>query len=125
MRISGRSTDLPRWVYVPAAAGTLFVVVPLLAIALKVDWPNFWSLITSDSSKTALLLSLKTAAAESAPRIVHGALQVVGILGYKNDTPFSLGRQYRDALSASLMISNDRIAAQSASMLLVFKDDQE
>ncbi|HEX7639932.1 MAG TPA: acyl-CoA dehydrogenase family protein, partial [Burkholderiaceae bacterium] len=69
--------------------------------------------------------SLKTAAAESAPRIVHGALQVVGILGYKNDTPFSLGRQYRDALSASLMISNDRIAAQSASMLLVFKDDQE
>jgi len=69
--------------------------------------------------------SLKTACAERAPEIVHGALQVVGILGYKNDTPFSLGRQYRDALSASLMISNDRIAAQSANMLLVFKDDQE
>ncbi len=69
--------------------------------------------------------SLKTAAAERAPEIVHGALQVVGILGYKNDTPFSLGRHYRDALSAALMISNDRIAAQSASMLLVFKDDQE
>ncbi|MET0383728.1 MAG: acyl-CoA dehydrogenase family protein, partial [Burkholderiaceae bacterium] len=69
--------------------------------------------------------SLKTAAAESAPAIVHGALQIVGILGYKNDTPFSLGRHYRDALSAALMISNDRIAAQSANMLLVFKDDQE
>jgi acyl-CoA dehydrogenase len=69
--------------------------------------------------------SLKTAAAERAPQIVHGALQIVGILGYKNDTPFSLGRHYRDALSAALMISNDRIAAQSASMLLVFKDDQE
>lgn len=48
--------------------------------------------------------------------------QVVGILGYKNDTPFSLGRHYRDALSASLMVSNERIAAQNASMLLVFKD---
>jgi acyl-CoA dehydrogenase len=69
--------------------------------------------------------SLKIAAAERAPAIVHGALQVVGILGYKNDTPFSLGRHYRDALSAALMISNDRIAAQSANMLLVFKDDQE
>ncbi len=69
--------------------------------------------------------SLKTAAAERAPEIVHGALQVVGILGYKNDTPFSLGRHYRDALSGALMISNDRIAAQSANMLLVFKDDQE
>ena len=69
--------------------------------------------------------SLKIAAAEHAPAIVHGALQVVGILGYKNDTPFSLGRHLRDALSAALMISNDRIAAQSANMLLVFKDDQE
>ena len=69
--------------------------------------------------------SLKTAAAERAPEVVHGALQVVGILGYKNDTPFSLGRHYRDALSAALMISNDRIAAQSANLLLVFKDDQE
>jgi acyl-CoA dehydrogenase len=69
--------------------------------------------------------SLKTDAAERTPEIVHGALQIVGILGYKNDTPFSLGRHYRDALSAALMVSNDRIAAQSASLLLVFKDDQE
>ncbi len=69
------------------------------------------------------LNALKVAASEAAPRIVHGALQVVGIAGYKNDGPFSLGRAYRDALSASLMISNDRIAAQSASLLLVFKDD--
>jgi acyl-CoA dehydrogenase len=69
--------------------------------------------------------SLKTDAAERTPEIVHGALQIVGILGYKNDTPFSLGRHYRDALSAALMISNDRIAAQSANLLLVFKDDQE
>ena len=50
------------------------------------------------------------------------ALQIVGILGYKNDSPFSLGRHLRDALSASLMISNERIAAKSAAMLLVFKD---
>jgi acyl-CoA dehydrogenase len=67
--------------------------------------------------------SLKTACSEAAPRIVHGALQIVGILGYKNDSPFAMGRAYRDALSASLMISNDRIAAKSAALLLVFKDD--
>ena len=67
--------------------------------------------------------NLKVSASEAAPEIVHGALQIVGILGYKNDSPFSLSRQYRDALSASLMISNDRIAAKSASMLLVFKDE--
>lgn len=66
--------------------------------------------------------NLKVSCSEAGPRIVHQALQIIGILAYKNDTPFSLGRHYRDSLSASLMISNDRIAGKSASMLLVFKD---
>jgi acyl-CoA dehydrogenase len=68
------------------------------------------------------LNNLKVSCSEAAPQIVHRALQIVGILGYKNDSPFSVGRHYRDLLSASLMISNDRINARSASMLLVFKD---
>jgi len=67
--------------------------------------------------------NLKIAASEAAPQIVHGALQITGILGYKNDSKFSLGRHYRDVLSAALMVSNDRIAAKSASMLLVLKDN--
>jgi acyl-CoA dehydrogenase len=66
--------------------------------------------------------NLKVSASEAAPQIVHKALQIAGLVAYKNDTKFSLGRHYRDALSASLMISNERIAAQSASMLLVLKD---
>jgi acyl-CoA dehydrogenase len=66
--------------------------------------------------------NLKVSASEAAPQIVHRALQIAGIVAYKNDTKFSLGRHYRDALSASLMISNERIAAKSASMLLVLKD---
>jgi len=68
------------------------------------------------------LNNLKIGASRAAPEIIHEALQITGILGYKNDSPFSLGRQYRDVLSASLMISNDRIAAKNASMLLVYKD---
>ena len=67
--------------------------------------------------------NLKIGASETAPQIVHMALQIVGILGYKNDSPFAMSRLYRDALSGALMISNDRIAAKSASMLLVFKDE--
>lgn len=69
------------------------------------------------------LNNLKLAAADAAPRIVHQALQITGILGYKNDSPFSLSRQYRDALSASLMISTERITAKSAQLLLLVKDD--
>lgn len=66
---------------------------------------------------------LKVTASEAAPKIVHQALQIVGLLGYKNDSPFSVGRHYRDVLSASIMISNERIAAKSAKMLLILKDD--
>ncbi|HSV69332.1 MAG TPA: acyl-CoA dehydrogenase family protein [Methylibium sp.] len=68
------------------------------------------------------LNNLKISASEAAPAIVHEALQIVGLLGYKNDSPHSLGRQYRDVLSASLMISNERIAARNAALLLVHKD---
>jgi molybdate transport system permease protein len=59
------SAGLPRWIYVPAAAGALFVLLPLVAVAAKVDWPQFWSLITTESSVTALVLSLKTAGAST------------------------------------------------------------
>jgi|KBSMisStaDraftv2_1062788.scaffolds.fasta_scaffold164412_2 acyl-CoA dehydrogenase len=69
------------------------------------------------------LNQLKMACSEMGPRLVHEALQIIGILGYKNDSKFSVGRHYRDLLSAALMISNERIAQKSASMLLVFKDD--
>lgn len=66
--------------------------------------------------------NLKVGASEAAPQIVHKALQIIGILAYKNDSKFSLGRHYRDVLSGALMIANDRIASKSASMLLVLKE---
>lgn len=69
--------------------------------------------------------NLKIAASEMAPRIVHETLQIIGVMGYKNDSKFSVARHYRDVLSAALMISNERIISRSAPMLLVFKDDQE
>lgn len=56
---------LPRWVYIPASTGAAFVVLPLIAMAVKVDWTHFWSLITSTSSQSALLLSLRTATAST------------------------------------------------------------
>jgi len=66
---------------------------------------------------------LKMSCSEMAPKLVHEALQIIGIMAYKNDSKFSVGRHYRDVLSAALMVSNERIAGKSASMLLVFKDD--
>jgi molybdate transport system permease protein len=66
------SAGLPRWIYVPAAVGALFVVLPLVAVAARVDWPHFWSLIASQSSVTALVLSLKTAAASTVLCVLLG-----------------------------------------------------
>ena len=40
--------------------------------------------------------NLKIAASEQAPRVCQGAMSVCGIVGYKNDTPFSVGRHLRD-----------------------------
>ncbi len=66
--------------------------------------------------------NLKIASSEMTPRICQGALGVTGIVGYKNDTPFSVGRHLRDSLSASLMVANERIHQTNASLLLIAKD---
>ena len=66
------SAGLPRWIYIPAAVGALFVAVPLIAVAAKVDWPHFWSLISSEASTTPLVLRLKTAVASTALCLLLG-----------------------------------------------------
>lgn len=63
---------LPTWIYAPAIIGALFVVVPLVGMLLQVDWTRFVSLVTSPSSRTALLLSLKTASASTALCLLIG-----------------------------------------------------
>ncbi|MGU3362127.1 acyl-CoA dehydrogenase family protein [Methylobacterium sp. M6A4_1b] len=70
---------------------------------------------------SVMLNNLKTTASEMAVDIVQRALSIVGLAGYKNGTPFSLGRPLRDVLSAPLMIGNDRILANTAKLLLVQK----
>ena len=66
--------------------------------------------------------NLKISCSTLMVQVVHEALLICGIMGYKNDSKFSLGRHLRDAHSAQLMVGNDRIYARSASMLLVYKD---
>ncbi|MDA4088585.1 Sulfate transport system permease protein CysW [Mycolicibacterium hassiacum DSM 44199] len=62
----------PRWVYGPAAIGVVFLALPLVAAAAKVDWPRFGSLVTSPSALSALGLSLRTAAASTALCLLFG-----------------------------------------------------
>lgn len=68
---------LPTWIYLPAAIGALFVIVPLVAILLEIDWAHFIPLITSESSRAALLLSLKTAVASTVVCVLIGVPMAV------------------------------------------------
>jgi acyl-CoA dehydrogenase len=69
--------------------------------------------------------NLKTASSQMAVQIVGQALLVAGLAGYRNDSPFSLGRHLRDAHSAALMVNNDRILANTAQLVLALRDDPE
>jgi acyl-CoA dehydrogenase len=63
--------------------------------------------------------NLKIVASEAAISISGKALEICGVAGYKNESRFSVGRNIRDALSAPLMVSNDRIHAANAHLLLM------
>lgn len=66
---------------------------------------------------------LKVSASTLVVDIVGRALVICGISGYREDSPYSLGRLLRDAHGAAVMVNNDRIIANNAQMLLVHKDD--
>lgn len=67
--------------------------------------------------------NIKIGTSQTILTIINHCMLICGIAGYKNGTPFSLGRHLRDAHSAQLMISNDRILGNTSTMLLVNKQD--
>jgi acyl-CoA dehydrogenase len=66
--------------------------------------------------------NVKLSASTQVIDIVTKSLLVVGIAGYREDGPFAMGRLVRDAYGGALMVNNDRIAANTAQLLLVHKD---
>ena len=70
--MSGRWSGVPAWVYVPAGLGAVFVLLPLVAMGTRVDWPRFGALITTQESLDALGLSLRTSAASTVLCLVLG-----------------------------------------------------
>lgn len=67
---------------------------------------------------TADMNTLKTGISTTALEVVHEAMMICGISGYRNGGRYSIGRHLRDLYSAPLMINNDRIGQNTASLLL-------
>ena len=66
---------------------------------------------------------LKLGASELVADICTRALRITGTSGYRNDSPYSVTRNLRDAHSAALMIGNERIHAGTGVLHLAYKGD--
>jgi molybdate transport system permease protein len=64
---------VPRWVWLPAAAGAAIIVVPFVGLVSQVPWGDFGALVTSESARAALLLSLRTSVAATLICVLLGA----------------------------------------------------
>ncbi|HEX5130096.1 MAG TPA: acyl-CoA dehydrogenase family protein [Usitatibacter sp.] len=60
--------------------------------------------------------NLKLTCSQQVIDVVVRAMLVCGIQGYRNDSKLTLGRHLRDATGAALMVNNDRILLQNATM---------
>ena len=67
--------------------------------------------------------NVKIGASQTMLEVINIAMNVCGIWGYKNDSPYSLCRELRDAYSAPIQINNDRILGNSSSLLLMNRID--
>jgi acyl-CoA dehydrogenase len=54
--------------------------------------------------------------------VVNRAMIVCGINGFRNDSKLSLGRHLRDAVGAGVMVNNDRILGQNATMQIGLRE---
>ncbi len=67
--------------------------------------------------------TIKISSSQLARDVIEHALLITGLHGYRNDSPYSIGRPLRDALSAVIMINNDRILTNTSNLLLMGKID--
>ena len=70
---------------------------------------------------TIAMNNLKLASSVAVVDVVTRALQLIGINGYREDHPLSMGRLLRDSFAPQLMVSNDRIRANNAQLALMHR----
>ncbi|HXS53677.1 MAG TPA: acyl-CoA dehydrogenase family protein [Usitatibacter sp.] len=66
--------------------------------------------------------NLKLNASQLVLDVVSRAMVICGIAGYRNDSKLTLGRHLRDATGAGLMVNNDRILGQNATMQVALRE---
>ena len=72
MRRTQRHAGIPRWIALPAACAVLFLLVPFIALLVRIDWVQFPHLFTQALGSQALALSLRTCLASTLACIIVG-----------------------------------------------------
>lgn len=67
-----RYAGIPRWIALPAACAVLFLLVPFIALLIRIDWVQFPHLFSQALSSQALALSLRTCIASTFACIIVG-----------------------------------------------------
>lgn len=78
---------------------------------------------SSSMSYLVAMNNVKVSASQLMVKVIDQAVMICGLSGYKNNTPFTLGRMLRDAHSARVMISNDRILSNTSNLLLMARSE--
>ena len=67
-----RYAGIPRWIALPAACAVLFLLVPFIALLIRIDWVQFPHLFSQALSSQAFALSLRTCIASTLACIIVG-----------------------------------------------------
>jgi acyl-CoA dehydrogenase len=67
--------------------------------------------------------NLQLSASRLVVDVVSRSMAICGMAGYRQDSPYSLGRLLRDAHGAALLASSDRLTASNAQMLMVSHEE--
>ncbi len=98
--------------------GGLYSTIAEYQQMLETDWKA-----TESAYGFAIRVNdLKLSSSQLVVDIVGKAMLICGISGYRNDSKLTLGRHLRDAYGAALMVNNDRIMGQSATMLIAQRE---
>lgn len=67
-----RHAGIPRWIALPASCAVLCLLVPFIALLIRIDWVQFPHLFTQALASQALALSLRTCLASTLACIIVG-----------------------------------------------------
>lgn len=97
------------------------LVLGQMKSAVQATLSSYQQVLANPDAEAGLAFSiavnnLKLTCSQQVLDVVMRAMLICGIAGYRNDSKLTLGRHLRDATGAALMVNNDRILGQNATM---------